>query len=83
MLNEFASMLGSFRSPIDIGTTPMSLLWMFPLLASIAVVYKAIKLRVLFWGKFAKEVGILFLTISIFMILTGVALNVVVWVLTG
>ena len=83
MLNEFAMMLGSFANPIEIGTTPASLLWMFPLLAAIAIVYKAIKLRVLFWGKFAKEVGILFLTISIFMILTGVALNILVWVLTG
>ena len=83
MLNDFSSILGSFTNPVHIGTTPGSLLWMFPLLAAIAIIYKAIKLRVLFWGKFLKEVGILFLTISIFMILTGVALNVLVWLITG
>jgi hypothetical protein len=83
MLSELAFILADFTKPLDIGTTPASLLWMFPLLASIAVVYKATKLRVLFWGKFLKEVGILFLTISIFMILTGVALNVLVWLITG
>ena len=83
MLNDFSSILGSFTNPVDIGTTPGSLLWMFPLLGAIAIVYKAIKLRVLFWGKFVKEVGLLFLTISIFMILTGIALNVLVWLITG
>jgi hypothetical protein len=83
MWNEFVFILADFAKPVHIGTTPASLLWMFPLLISIAVVYKATKLRVLFWGKFLKEVGILFLTISIFMILTGVALNVLVWLITG
>ena len=83
MVESALGILGSFTVPIEIHTNVPSLLWMFPLLAAIAIVYKAIKLRVLFWGKFAKEVGILFLTISIFMILTGVALNILVWVLTG
>lgn len=83
MPNELVSILGSFTNPVHIGTTPTSLLWIFPLLAAIAIIYKAIKLRVLFWGKFLKEVGLLFLTISVFMILTGVALNMLVWLITG
>ena len=83
MLNEFGLILGGFTEPIHIGTTPASLLWMFPLLASIALVYKATKMRVLFLRKFFREVVILFLTISIFMILTGVGLNVLVWLVTG
>lgn len=83
MPNELVSILASFTNPVHIGTTPASLLWIFPLLAAIAIIYKAIKLRVLFWGKFLKEVGLLFLTISVFMILTGVALNMLVWLITG
>ena len=83
MLNEFCLILGGFTEPIHIGATPASLLWMFPLLASIALIYKATKVRVLFLRKFFKEVVILFLTISIFMILTGVLLNVLVWLVTG
>ena len=83
MSSELISILANFAKPVHIGTTPASLLWMFPLLASIAIVYKAIKLRVLFWGKFFREVGILFLTISVFMIITGLALNILVWLMTG
>jgi hypothetical protein len=83
MFYELFVMLGAFTEPVHIGTTPASLLWMFPLLASIAIIYKATKMRVLFYRKFFKETGILFLTISIFMILTGVALNLLVWIITG
>ena len=83
MNNEMLFLLGGFTEPLHIGTTPGSLLWMFPLLGAIAVIYKATKMRVLFWGKFFKEIIILFVTISIFMILTGIALNVLVWFITG
>jgi len=56
---------------------------MFPLLLSIAVVYKATRLRVLFWKSFSLEVLILFLTLSGFMILAGVVLNLIVWLITS
>ncbi len=61
---------------------PMSMLWMFPLLAAISLVYKATKMRVLFWDKFFKEAGILFLTTSLFVIFAGVGLFILVQVLT-
>ncbi len=83
MAEGFPLILAGFFAPVDIGNTPFSLLWMFPLLLSIAVVYKATRLRVLFWKAFSLEVLVLFLTLSGFMILTGVVLNLVVWLITS
>ncbi|MEJ5260193.1 MAG: hypothetical protein WHS88_08400 [Anaerohalosphaeraceae bacterium] len=83
MADGFPLILAGFFAPVDIGTTPVSLLWMFPLLLSIAVVYKATRLRVLFWKSFSLEVLILFLTLSGFMILAGVVLNLIVWLITS
>ena len=83
MLSEMFPILATFTSPETIGTTPASMLWMFPLLASIAIIYKVTKMRVIFWKRFFREVIILFLTISVFLVLIGVALHLIVWVLTG
>lgn len=77
------AVLAGFYAPVDISTTPASLLWMFPLLLSIAVVYKTTRIRVLFWKTFVREVLILFLTLSGFMILAGIVLNLVVWLMTS
>ena len=82
MTPDMCAILGAFTSPIDIPTTPMSTLWMFPLLLSISIVYKATKTRVLFARKFAKEVAILFGTISVFMVFLGVVLIFLVKLLT-
>ena len=76
-------MLGSFTSPIEIGTDPQSFLWMFPLLAAISLIYKATKMRVLFWGKFFKEVAKIFITVSVFMALAAVGLHLIVYLLTS
>jgi len=77
------TLLAGFTTPLELHTDPYSLLWMFPLLLSIAAIYKATKLRVLFWKRFGREVVVLFITVSLFMIAVGVALNLVVWYLTG
>lgn len=76
---ELFALLASFTHPIEIGTTPASILWMFPLLASISIVYKATKMRVLFWDRFLREAAILIVTVSLFMVVTAIALNVIVW----
>ena len=82
MTPDICAVLGAFTNPIDIPTNPMSTLWMFPLLLSISIVYKATKTRVLFARKFAKEVAVLFGTISIFMVFLGVVLILLVKLLT-
>jgi len=77
------TLLASFSSPIHIGTDWVSMLWMFPLLAAIAIIYKATKLRVLFWRRFIREVLVLFATLSGFMIAAIVVLNLVTWLATS
>lgn len=82
MLNPF-DILAAFKYPMEIGTNPSSLLWMFPLLLSISIVYKATKMRVLFWKRFIREVVILFITVSAFMIAIGIGLIIIVQLFTG
>lgn len=83
MIESLSIALGSFTGPIDIGTDAASMLWMFPILAGVALIYKAVKMRVMFMGKYFKEVIILFLSISIFIVMIGVALHVLVYFMTG
>ena len=82
-MSDLFSLLATFTAPENIGTTPLSLLWMFPLLGSVSIIYKATKMRVIFSVKFLREISVLFLSISIFMILVAAALHIVVWFLTG
>lgn len=81
-MSEVLSVLGGFTAPMSIGTTPQSMLWMFPLLLSVALIYKATKLRVMFMKRFFREVALLFATLSVFMVLAAVGLNILVWFLT-
>lgn len=78
-----SSILAGFTAPLNIGTTAVSMLWMFPLLISIAVVYKTTRLRVLFFKQLFSESLVLFLTLSGFMILAGIVLNLVEWLITS
>lgn len=82
MFSEIAIMLATFTAPEDIGVNPASMLWIFPVLASIAIIYKATKMRVIFWKKFLKESGILFLTLSIVMTAAAIGIHVLVMILT-
>lgn len=78
-----AELLASFTAPLDISTNPQSMLWMFPLLAAIAIVYKATKMRVLFIGRFVRETLVLFATLSGFMLMAVVVLNLITWLATS
>lgn len=80
---EFTVILASLTAPINIGTNPASMLWMFPLLAAITLIYKATKMRVLLWKRFIKESLILFLTVSAFMIAAVIVLNLITWLITS
>ncbi len=82
MLSELGLISAAFTAPETIGVDPKSMLWMFPLLASIAIVYKATKTRVIFLPKFAKAAFVLFCTLSVFLVLTAVVLHIIVWILT-
>lgn len=76
-------LLAAFTVPEQVPTTPASLLWMFPLLAAIAIVYKATKMRALLWRPFLAESALLFATVSGFMILAIAVLNLLSWLITS
>ncbi len=82
-MHEFAMILAAFNAPISIETDPVSMLWMFPLLAAITLIYKATKMRVLLWSRFIRESLVLFLTVSGFMLAAIVVLNLIAWLITS
>lgn len=82
MLDVF-SLLASFTAPVEIGTTPASMLWMFPLLAAVSLVYKATKMRVLLTRRYLLESLLLFLSVSGFMIMAIIVLNLLSWLITS
>lgn len=80
---ELGPVIATFTAPENIGMDAKSLLWIFPLLLSVAVIYKATKMRVIFLRRFFREILILFCTLSVVMILVAALLHVGVWILTG
>ena len=70
--------IASFTSPETIGTTPLSLLWLFPLAAAVAVVYKATKLPNITAANFIKEVTASFGFGIVLLMLIALALFVFV-----
>jgi ABC-type Co2+ transport system permease subunit len=77
-----ALVVASFTAPEKIGANPQSMLWLLPLVAAIVVVYKATKLPEIKIGNFLKEVAILFGSIVVFMIITGLVLCVLARLIT-
>jgi len=80
---ELGIVVATFTAPENIGMDVKSLLWIFPLLLSVAVIYKATKMRVIFLRRFFREVVILFCTLSVVIILIALLLHIGVWILTG
>jgi len=71
----------SFTAPVEIGTNPLSMLWLLPLAAAIAVGYKATKLPTITTGNFLKESLTLFGSIVVFIIITILVLYVLTWLI--
>lgn len=74
--------IASFTVPEKIHIDPQSMLWLLPLVAAIAIVYKATKIPKIKAVSFLKEVVILFGSIVIFMVVTAIALCVIAWLIT-
>jgi hypothetical protein len=79
MFELSALVTAGFTAPEAIGTNPGSLLWLLPLVAAIAVVYKATKLPTISAGNFLKESILLFFSIIVFMAATALVLSGVAW----
>lgn len=74
--------MASFTAPENIGTTAQSMLWLLPLAAAIAVIYKATKVQTITADKFTKEALVLFGSIIVFIIVTALALHALAWLIT-
>ena len=74
--------LATFTTPENIGINPQSMLWLLPLVAIIAVVYKATKIQHIKARHFIKESVVLFGSIVVVMIVAALALFVLTWLIT-
>ncbi len=74
--------LGSFTIPMRIGTDPASMLWLVPLVAAIAIVYKATKVHTVRPWPFAKETAVLFGSIMVFILVAALVLYGLTWIVT-
>jgi hypothetical protein len=74
--------IATFTAPEQIRANPQAMLWLLPLAAAIAIVYKATKLPTITAGVFLKEVTLLFGSIVGFIIITALVLFVVVWLIS-
>jgi hypothetical protein len=79
---EAIFIIASFTAPEEIGANPQSILWLLPLAAAIAVVYKATKVPTITARNFIKEAAILFGSIVVFIIITALALYTLAWFIT-
>jgi hypothetical protein len=81
MLALAADIVAQFKIPEEVGTNPRSLLLLLPLLAAIAIVYKATKVPKVTVGNFLKETILLFGSIFVFMVVTALVLAAVAWLI--
>lgn len=82
MMAFVATMLGSFTTPMRIGTDPVSMLWLLPLVVSIAVVYKSTKVYRIEPWPFTRESGVLVGSIIVFIVVAAGILYGVTWIVT-
>lgn len=75
--------IASFVNPVQIGTDPFSLLWLLPLVVSIAVIYKLTKMPMIRTGEFLKESAVLSIVIIAFMVIAASMLHLFAWVIVG
>jgi len=83
MFTEVVFFIASLTAPEEIGMSPQSMLWLLPLSAAIAVVYKATKLPKITAVSFLKESAVLFGSIILFVVITALVLHVVAWLISG
>jgi len=77
-----AFIIATFTTPEKIGANPQSMLWLLPLVAAIAIVYKATKLPEIKTANFLKEAVILFGSIVVFMSIAALVLCTFAWLIT-
>jgi hypothetical protein len=81
-LLETVFIIATFTEPEQFGANPQSMLWLLPLVAAIAIIYKATKVPTIKAGNFIKEVTILFGSIVVFIIVAALTLHALAWLIT-
>lgn len=81
MITAASYIMANFTIPEQISTTPQSMLWLLPLVAAIAVVYKATKLPEIKAANFIRESVLLFGSIVVFMFVTAFVLYSIAWLI--
>ena len=76
---ETTHLIATLLYPERIGTTPLSVLWVLPLVASISIVYKATKVDTIQLKPFAKETVVLFGSIVVFLGIAAIILCGIAW----
>lgn len=82
MTPETWAILAGFTTPIQIDTTTAGMLWLVPLVATIAIVYKATKVHSVRWPSFFKECVVLFGSIMVFIVVAALVIQTVAWLAT-
>ena len=82
MLQKVLFIMATFTEPEKFGPTPQSMLWLLPLVAAIAIIYKATKVPKITAANFIKEVTILFGSIIVFIVIAALGLYTVAWLIT-
>ncbi len=77
----YSLVMATFTIPEKITTDPQSMLWLLPLVAAIAIVYKATKLPEIKAANFLKESVVLFGSIVVFMFVTALVLYSIAWLI--
>jgi hypothetical protein len=75
--------IATFTAPEHIYPNPQAMLWLLPLTAAIAIVYKATKLPTITLDLFLKEAAILFGSIVGFIIITASVLYALAWLISA
>ncbi len=83
MFLEAIFIIATFTEPEKFGPSPQSMLWLLPLVAAIAIIYKATKLPVIKVGNFIKEAAVLFGSIVIFIVIAALTLYALAWLISG
>ena len=83
MFLEAIFIIATFTEPEKFGASPQSMLWLLPLVAAIAIIYKATKLPVIKAGNFFKEAAILFGSIVVFIVIAALTLHALAWLISG
>ena len=74
--------LASLTVPVQIGTNPLSMLWMLPLVVAFVFIYKVVKLPTITARSFLKEVALTSSVIVFVYTIAALALLALAWLIS-